>query len=190
MRSNVFPRFPLILLAVALLLGAQGCAAPNMINLKYTPMDVARPCATSITVVKFADERGKEEIGEKRDGTAFYPVQPVGEWVSKAFFEELKKSGCAMNWSQQDFGAQTEYVLTGTVREMWLRETSLTELSAEMTLNVRVTRGGERVYEENLSSRVERTKVPASGNAADILEETLKEIVRPALDSALRRMGQ
>ncbi|EPR37587.1 putative lipoprotein [Desulfovibrio sp. X2] len=178
-----------VLCVLGLALVLAGCSTANMVNLKYKPVSEAGTCNGSVTVIKFADARGKDMIGQKSDGTYYYSVQPVGEWVSKAFFEELKKTGCAMNWSEQDFNSDTEYKLTGTIKDIWLKESSLTDYSARMAVNVVLTRGGTKVYEENLYSNVSKTTTPGSSNSSDILQDALQDLIKTAMPAIKKRMG-
>lgn len=180
-------RMLLCLSALALLL--TGCGTANMVKLTYKPVSEGGTCGASVNVIKFADARGTDEIGVKSDGTYFYSTTPVGEWVSKSFFEELKKVGCGMSWSEQDFGTDTDYKLTGTIKELWLKEISMSEFQANMTVNVVLTRSGKKVYEENLYANVSKTVVPSGDSATNIMQEAMQDLVKTAMPTIMKRMG-
>ncbi len=113
----------------------------------------------------------------------------MGEWVSKAFFEELKKVGCGMSWSEQDFGTDTDYKMTGTIKELWLKEMSLSEFQANMTVNVILTRAGKKVYEENLYANVNKTVMPSGDSTTEIMQEAMQDLIKTAMPTLMKRMG-
>lgn len=180
-------RMLLCLSALALLL--TGCGTANMVKLTYKPVSEGGTCTSSVNVIKFVDARGTDEIGVKSDGTYFYSTTPVGEWVSKAFFEELKKVGCGMSWSEQDFGTDTDYKMTGTIKELWLKEMSLSEFQANMTVNVILTRAGKKVYEENLYANVNKTVMPSGDSTTEIMQEAMQDLIKTAMPTLMKRMG-
>lgn len=177
----------LCLSTLALLLA--GCGTANMVKLTYKPLSEGGSCSSSVNVIKFSDARGTDELGVKSDGTYFYSVAPVGEWVSKGFFEELRKTGCAMSWSEQDFGTETDFKMTGTIKELWLKEISMSEYQANMTVNVVLSRAGKKIYEENLYANVNKTVMPSGDSAANIMQEALQDLVKASMPTLMKRIG-
>ena len=89
---------PLSLLFAAVAL--TGCLAQNNVRLLYnTSGSSALPVATAprVAVVVFEDQRGRIDIGTRKDGSPFQPSSSVAEWVSQSLADELVRQGASYN---------------------------------------------------------------------------------------------
>jgi hypothetical protein len=164
-----------------------GCGSPNTLRLGYEPAPMDVDCPGSVTVVRFQDSREREAVGVKNDGSSIYSAKPVNEWVSRAFYDQFQKLGCTMAYQEEDYRPMTDYVVRGEVLDAWIKEESVTDYTASLSMLVKVEKAGEGVvYEEKLNSSVERTVVPGSGKASEILQESLTDLVRPVVHKVAR----
>ena len=173
---------PLLLLAALFLTGC----AQNVVRLGYpsAPSVVAKSGSPSICVVLFEDRRGKAEIGERRDGQSFQPQTAVDDWMSRAMADELAQAGFVVTYARTfELAKQSapDFIVTGVIEEVWLKEPSFTSLSCSMRVTVSLLRGnGTHLFKNNFSASLNRTVIPAMDSAPKILTETLNDLLQPA----------
>lgn len=126
----------LLFAAVAL----TGCLAQNNVRLLYNSSGTAAlPVATAprVTVVVFEDQRGRLDIGVRKDGSPFQPSSSVAEWVSQSLADELARQGAqvsvASSMAQAQAG-QPDYIVGGVVERVWLTEKNLSTYDAVIRL--------------------------------------------------------
>ena len=123
---NHFRRLSLLFCAVLMFAALTGCLAQNNVRLLYNPGgSSALPVATAprVAVVVFEDQRGRIDIGVRKDGSPFQPGSSVAEWVSQSLADELARQGAqvslATSMAQAQAG-QPDYIVGGVVERVWL----------------------------------------------------------------------
>ena len=156
-----------------------GCASKNTIDLRYHAVGVdIPPCKSSVAVVNFEDERDSIAIGQKGDGQSLYGEPVATEWISQALVQELKLSGCdaAYHEKSADFG--TDYIITGEVKEAFLKQESISSFVAKMKLRIVIHKGKAKVLDKEFSSTRSKKTFPTSGAYSEVLSELLQGIMR------------
>lgn len=179
---------PVVLLA---LVGAvfllSACGPSNSVRLlPPPPLDASvlpAPNAPSVSVVSFADKRvDTASIGVRRDGSAFSTTGDVAPWISRALADELARSGFqvsfATNVSQARSG-NPDYLVTGQVDEVWLKENSSTEISSQMRVKCTLANRKGRLWSESCNASQSRSGLPSGSTAEDLLLDTLRDLVKP-----------
>lgn len=181
-RFSLFSLAALLLLAFAL----SGCGPSNTVRLVYKPADssvLPAPGAPRVTVVQFADKRANVQLGVRRDNSSFVANAPVAEWVSRSLADELGRLGLQVSYAttvDQGRSGNPDYIVTGIIDEMWLKESSSTELSATIRASMILSGRKGRILSENLSAGQTRKALPSSNTAEELLSDTLQEVVVPA----------
>lgn len=191
-------RLPLFALLVFALLFA-ACGPSNTIHLKplkHTGDNILpTPSSVSLTVVKFADKReDKSSLGLRRDQSYFTTMDNASEWVTRAIADRFASAGYQASYAGSPSEARkgsADYVLTGSIEELVVRESSATSYEVSMRVRfVLADRNDKVVKIETLSSSSSRTTIPTSSSVENLLGETLKGIVDPMfdkIDSVLRK---
>ena len=145
---------------------------------------IAKTGAPSVCVVLFEDKRGKSEIGQRRNGDLFLPRSSVDDWVSRAMADALVRHGLVVTYAQdleQAKQSNPNYIATGGIEEVWLKESSLTTLTCSMRATVSLLRGnGTHVFKNTFTASLSKRVIPGTDSAPDVLTETLGDIVQPA----------
>jgi hypothetical protein len=156
-----------------------GCASTTTIDLIYHPIDIAvSPCKSSIAVVALEDQRESDAIGERKDGQQIYGKPAAAEWISRALLGELKESGCQGEYHDTGSDFNTDYVVTGAVKEMYFKQESISGFNSDMKLRIVVNKGGQKVVTKEFSSTLRKKTVPGSGAYNEILSELLQNMLR------------
>lgn len=178
-------RLRLLPLACAALLIATlgGCLPGDTVRLMYhpvTPAVLPAPTAPRVVVVVFGDERGRQEIGARRNGKLFMPGSSVTEWVSRSLADELSRMGPQVSFApsmQLAQSARPDFIVTGAVEEVWVKEDSPTVYTATVRIRFNMANRKGTVYAEKLSSTQEKTGLPHSETAENVLTDTLREVL-------------
>jgi len=178
-------RFPLLpLLGFGLLVCVLGgCIPKDSVNLSYhpvTPSVLPSPSAPRVTVVLFEDKRGKQEIGVRQNQTPFTTSASVTQWVSRALADELSRMGPQVSFAlntQMAQSAAPDYIITGSVEDVWLKESSPATYSATVSIRFSMADRSGVVYAERLSATQEKTGLPNSSIAVEVLTEALREVL-------------
>ena len=170
------------ILRLSLFLGLSlivGCATPTNIDLIYKPIDVDTPaCKSSVAVIAFEDQRESEAVGESKDGQRIYGTPDAAEWISRALLEDLKTSGCRGEYHDKGSDFNTDYVVTGAVKEMYFKKKSMSGFTADLKLRIVVNKGGQKVLGKEFSSTLEKKTWPSSGAYNKVLNELLQNMLR------------
>lgn len=176
--------FQCLLMVSALLLSA--CGPSNTVPLlaPSVPNNVLpAPNAPRVSVVAFEDKRDSQDLGVRRDGTAFVGSQDVSQWVSQALADELRRCGLQVSYAltpDQARGGNPDYIVTGTLDKAWLREMSATELICDMSATFRVaSRSGKLSNRETLNAGQTRNGLPSGNVAQDLMTATLRDLIQP-----------
>ena len=176
-----------VLFLVLLAFLATACGPANSVRLLPPPFQegavLPGPKAPRVTVVAFDDKRqDMTVIGSRRDNTAFVTNDSVTQWISKALADELARNGLQVSYSDsvsQARAGNPDYLVTGDVDQVWLREKSATDLSTQMRVNYSVANRQSRIYRETLNASQSRTVMPTGSAADNIMLDTLRELIKP-----------
>ncbi len=160
-----------------------GCAPKDTVRLLYapvTPSVLPAPTAPRVAVVLFEDKRGKQEIGTRSRGRTFSAATSVPEWISRSLADEISRMGPQVSYApsiQLAQSARPDYIVTGTVEEVWVKESNPTTYAATVRISFNVANRQGLVYSQNLSSSQEKTGLPNSGMVEELLTSTLREVL-------------
>ena len=181
---STFPRlFSGLCAALLCALTLAGCAPKDTVRLLYTPVTpsvLPAPTAPRVAVVLFGDKRGKQEIGTRSKGGVFSAATSVPEWISRSLADEISRMGPQVSYApsiQLAQSARPDYIVTGTVEEVWVKESNPTTYAATVRISFNVANRQGSVYSQNLSSSQEKTGLPSSGMVEDLLTGTLREVL-------------
>ena len=176
-----------VLFLVLLAFLATACGPANSVRPLPPPFQegavLPGPKAPRVTVVAFDDKRqDMTVIGSRRDNTAFVTNDSVTQWISKALADELARNGLQESYADsvnQARAGNPDYLVTGDVDQVWLREKSATDLSTQMRVNYSVANRQSRIYKETLNASQSRTVMPTGSAADNIMLDTLRELIKP-----------
>ena len=181
---STFPRlFSGLCAALLCALTLAGCAPKDTVRLLYTPVTpsvLPAPTAPRVAVVLSEDKRGKQEIGTRSKGGVFSAATSVPEWISRSLADEISRMGPQVSYApsiQLAQSARPDYIVTGTVEEVWVKESNPTTYAATVRISFNVANRQGSVYSQNLSSSQEKTGLPSSGMVEDLLTGTLREVL-------------
>ena len=181
---STFPRlFSGLCAALLCALTLAGCAPKDTVRLLYTPVTASvlpAPTAPRVAVLLFEDKRGKQEIGTRSKGGVFSAATSVPEWISRSLADEISRMGPQVSYApsiQLAQSARPDYIVTGTVEEVWVKESNPTTYAATVRISFNVANRQGSVYSQNLSSSQEKTGLPSSGMVEDLLTGTLREVL-------------
>ena len=193
---NHFRRLSLSFCAVLLFAATvlTGCLAQNNIRLLYNASGAsALPVATAprVAVVVFEDQRGRLDIGVRKDGSPFQPSSSVAEWVSQSLADELARQGAqvslATSMTQAQAG-QPDYIVGGVVERVWLTEQSMSKYDAVIRIQTRLYSQKQGVVTKNFASQQEKTGIPGAALAEQTLSSTLGDVLKNASLSIMTSM--
>ena len=179
MKSARITRLLPLSLALMLAIFLTACGPSNTVRL-LSPAPAVNPVlpapnAPRVTVVPFTDNRqDSTNLGVRRDGSAFVASDDLAQWVSR----QGVQVSYAMDENQARSG-NPDYIVTGTVEQAWLREVSATELATSMRATYRLAPRSGRVVKETLNSSQNRSGIPSSGAAEEIMLNSMRELVQP-----------
>jgi len=167
-------------LIIAIIIGGlSACSVKSAVNLNYQPADMnLPPCDRSIAVVELVDERGEKAVGRTNEGKLFYGNTSVAEWVSRALYKELEKSGCRVQYHEKEYSFDSDYTLTGTIQNVFVTQASLTEYNASIRLKLAVKTGDEQIFERKFTSTFSKKTVPSPGANSKVLTEVLQGMMK------------
>lgn len=179
---------------IVLVLFLAACGPGNTVQLLSPPplpaSTVPSPNAPSVSVVNFKDDRlDPAAIGKRRDGSAFTTSGDAATWISRALADDLARLGLRVTFAMStDLARKSnpDYLVTGTVNEIWLNETSATSMTAQMRINCTLASRKGKLWTESCNTSQSRAGLP-SGDAADtLLLDTLRDLVKPVADKILQ----
>ena len=191
-----FRRFSLSFCAVLLFaaVALTGCLAQNNIRLLYnTSGSSALPVATAprVAVVVFEDQRGRIDIGTRKDGSPFQPSSSVAEWVSQSLADELARQGAQVSLASsmaQAQSGQPDYIVGGVVERVWLTEKSLSSYDAVIRIQTRLYSQKQATVTKSFASQQEKTGIPGAALAEQTLSSTLADVLKNAAMSIMGSM--
>ena len=180
-----------ILVCAALMVS--GCAQ-NSVRLLYNPATSASvPAVTAprVTVVLFEDQRGRVDIGVRKDGTPFQPGSNVAEWVSYSLADELTRQGAQVSIAtnmQQAQAGKPDYIIGGAIERVWMTEKSMSNYDASIRIQVRLYSQKAATVTKNFGAQQDKTGVPGSRLAEQTLSSTLNDVLSSASQSLMGLM--
>lgn len=173
-----------LILAVFLL---AACGPGNTVRLLPPPplqaSSLPPPTAPSVCVVNFKDDRlDPAAIGERRDGSAFTTTGDVPVWVSRALADELARKGFRVTFAMtasQARSSNPDYLVTGVINEVWLKENSALEMTVQMQVNCALANRKGKLWTESCNSSQTRSSFPSGSTADNLLLDSLQDLLRP-----------
>lgn len=165
------------------------CGPGNTVRLLPAPAleasSLPAPTAPSICVVNFKNDRKNPGIiGERRDGSSFSANEDVETWISRYLADELARKGYRVTFALtaiEGRNSAPDYLVTGIVNEVWLKENSATEMSAQMRISCTLANRKGKLWTELCNSNQTKTGFPFSEAADVLLQDTLEELVKPVI---------
>ena len=159
------------------------CGPSNNVRLIYnTNTSAVLPLPGSPSVM-FNDERPRQYIGERKDGSVFTASSTIADWFSRSLADELGRQGVQVSFAstlEQARAANPTYIVTGTITDVWLQEQSATRVQCTIKAKVALSNKKGVLYSENLSSTQERQFIPSASAIESLLSDTLKDLLVPA----------
>lgn len=171
-----------------------GCLAQNNVRLLYNPSGTAAlPVATAprVAVVVFEDQRGRIDIGTRKDGSPFQPSSSVAEWVSQSLADELARQGAQVSLATtmaQAQAGQPDYIVGGVVERVWLTEKSISSYDAVIRIQTRLYSQKQATVSRSFASQQEKTGIPGAALAEQTLSSTLADVLKNASMSIMGAM--
>lgn len=183
----MIPHFRITGLVLSLAILCTACGPGNTVRLLPPPslsgQSLPAPNAPSISVVTFEDKRpDMAAIGERRDGSAFTTNQSAAEWISRALADELARNGLRVTYATSVAQARSgnpDYLVTGQVDGVWLKEDGRLQLTSSMRVNLALANRKGRLWSETCNSSETKAGLPSKGWADDLLLSTLKDLIKP-----------
>ncbi len=167
-----------------------GCAPQTRVDLVYQPSGFrVSPCQKSLAIVTFTDERGKKVVGETQKGVPIHANDSVSSWISRAFYDELERSGCKVEYHDTGAVFDTDYMLTGVIKELNVIQMSHTEYDARLRLNVVVQSAEQQVFIKEYVSTLSKKTLPSSKVPGEVLTELLQGLIQEALSDLRDRLN-
>lgn len=182
--GKVFCSFFLLCSVLALV----ACGPGNTVRLMYaTPAKgvvLPSPGAPTVTVVIFDDQRPQPTVvGVKRDGATISPNAQVVDWVARSLSDELGRQGLQVSYAttlSQAKAARPDFIVTGVVREIWLKEVNPTQMDVSVRLTLNVAGHAGNIYSETLSSVQDKQGLLTEATGEKLLSDALKNVLEPA----------
>ncbi|ABB39550.1 hypothetical protein Dde_2754 [Oleidesulfovibrio alaskensis G20] len=186
MKKSLF-HLPLLVCITAAAMLLSACGPSEHVRLRYTsqaPIIAPGPDAAKVIVVRFADARETTAAGLRKDGTSFTPLSGMAHWVADALYQELARRPVFASYVTDPASAQGKgYVVTGTLRKVWIEEKSAIDYQTTVEMTVTMTSGdGEQVFSETLRGSLTRRVVPTEDATQELMTEALRDIVSPLAD--------
>lgn len=173
------------ILACLALAGCGGSANPKlMYNTVTGPAD---SCPASFTVVEFSLKGDDSQVGENSDGEGIYTDDDISMWVTNALKRELQVNQCRTLVHDKEYYPISDFVILGSVDKLWVKQESLTDYNAQLTLTVTLKKGNKVISTDTVEGNVDRTVVPGKSAVRDILEESLQDVLRSVVAKVLAR---
>jgi len=165
-----------------------GCAfGDRNVALKYTPVTkISARALPDVAVVKLADVRSREEVGEVRNGygmktaTVWARNQDVGAWVANALCQELTGVGCRVEKYEDAPPPGADASVTGEVTEVYAK--MFMSSRATVKADLCVQKAGVVVLNEEYTGKHSVLALTAStGEYEKVLQGALQDLMKKAV---------
>lgn len=171
-RNHIF-----ILFGVLLVLGCS--TGRDTIVLRYHPAKIdIFGCTNTVSLVALEDRRKDVAIGNKDDGRPIYAKSDVSEWISRAMYDELKRSGSEVAYHDKKYDFNTDYVITGFIKDTYVRQKSLSSYLASMKIYLEISKNEKNVLKKTFTVTRTKKTLPSPGANSNILTELLQGAMR------------
>lgn len=171
------------------LAGFNGCTPRTQVALKYQPALIKPfPCRKSVSIVTFKDVRNKTTIGETQKGEPIYATTSVSEWVSRALTDELRRTGCRVEYHDTPYTFDTDVTLTGEIKALNLIQMTYTEYDSDMRVNIILEKNGQREFSKEFYSTFTKKTLPSSGVSEEVLTELLQGMIQEIIPDLRSRL--
>jgi hypothetical protein len=131
--------------------------------------------------MQLKDSRPNPYIGTRHDNTPFIPNGSPPEWVTRSLADALVRQGMRVTYAtdlETARASQPQYILTGELQEVWIRESSRLDRSASVKAFVSISGQKGKVLNEGVTASLSRTGAPTGSAAEELLYNTLQELVQ------------
>ena len=166
-----------LVLTLATLTLLAACGPSNNVRLIYntnTNAVLPLPGSPSVAVVMFNDQRTRQYIGERKDGSVFTASSTIADWFSRSLADELGRQGVQVSF------APTLEQARAAKPDVWMQELSATRVQCTIKAKIALSNKKGVVYSENLSSSQERQFIPSGSAIESLLSDTLRDLLVPA----------
>lgn len=171
------------------IVGFSGCAPRTQVELKYQPALIKEfPCRKSVSMVTFKDGRNKNAIGETQKGEPIYATASVPEWISRALYDELKRTGCRVEYHDTLYAFDTDVTLTGEIKTLNIMQMSYTEYDSDMRLKVTIETQGQPVFSKEYAATLTKKTLPSAGVPEGVLTELLQGMIQEIVPDLRSRL--
>lgn len=175
------------LFLICALFALAACGPGNSVRLLPPPplaaSSLPAPNAPGVCIVNFEDSRmDPAAVGERRDGSSFTTTGDVALWISRALADELARKGFRVTFAMaanQARSSNPDYLVTGTIQEVWLKEVSATEMSVQMRISCTLANRKGKLWTETSTTSQTRTSLPSGSFADNLLLDTMQDLVSP-----------
>ena len=170
------------LFGVLSILFALGCAQKS-ISLQYHHADANRLTpvgAKTLCVVAMADVRSSASIGQTREGADIYTEDDVRFWFNKAVAARMADLGFLVTHAETMEAAvqsNADYILTGEIHKVWLKETSLTSYEAQLSLFVTLRGRTGAIFTNTMNSSSSQTVIPVTQKPDQVLKAAMRNLM-------------
>lgn len=176
-----------LFLAVFSVFALAACGPGNSVRLLPAPpleaASLPAPNAPSVCIVNFGDNRmDPAAVGVRRDGSSFTTTGDVALWISRSLADELARKGFRVTFAMaasQAKSANPDYIVTGVVQEVWLKEASATEMSVQMRMDCTLANRKGKLWTESCSTSQTKTSLPSGSFADNLLLDTMRDLIGP-----------
>ncbi len=159
-----------------------GCAPQTRVDLIYKPSGVkVSPCQKSLAIVSFTDQRANQPVGETLKGIPIRANDSIANWVSRAFYDDLQRSGCRVEYHDTGSKFGTDLRLSGDIKDLKVVQVSHTEYDGRLRLDVVVQDNGNQVFKKEYVSALTKKTMPSSEVPKEVLTELLQGLIKEAL---------
>ena len=166
------------------------CVKSNSVPLIYALGPDKAGCVGELVIRPFSDDRGKASLGVDADGEDIVKSGDAADWVGWALFDELTAAGCQPKYRTMATDVGDLPTVTGQLLELHLNQTGTTTYSASVSVRLEVSRAGETLHVEKLSSQVEDVVLPGYSSRREILAEALRGLMNEAVPSVANALNR
>jgi hypothetical protein len=105
----------------------------------------------------------------------------VPDWVTRSLAGELTRQGLRVTYAQNLEAArasQPQYILTGELQELWMRESSRTDISARVKACISVAGHKGKLVNESVTSSLSKQGLLGSSAAEELLYNLVQDLVQ------------
>ncbi len=172
------------------------CGPSNTVRLTYPPKDssvLPAPGAANVAVVLFADKRPYMHLGVRSDGSTFAGSIAANEWISRSFADALSRHGLQVSFAEsteQARRAAPAYIITGIVHKAEITDASVTEVRANMQVEITLAGPQGRIMNEGLSASQSEVGIITTSAAEKLLLQTVQDLVQPGAAKVAGKITQ